>query len=181
MIVFAVVSRCYFVVVVILVIVIVIVVGIMVVPGGIHLPAIIFGSSRYPPSGNRIWDDEDPTAALDPASGPDAPASSSRGSGLAFSGAGLAALEEFSDDYEAVFGDVASGSEELLAGPPPARRPRLSRRLVYMTEADIRAAGEVLASLGREPLRPPSDCGDGSLEEELAIYRENMGSLSIIY
>ena len=144
-------------------------------------------------------DDEDPTATLDPASGSDAPAPSARGSGLACSGAGLAALEEFSQatfeeefgpTIEEAFGDVASGSEELAAQPPPARRPRLAPRSVPASErAEVvsmsleearrryvlslgslaeewAAADEFVWVQGRDA--PPPDCGDGSVEEELA-------------
>ena len=41
-----------------------------------------------------------------------------------------------------------------------------------MTEAEVRAAEALVASLGSEPLRPPLDCGHGSFEEELAAADE---------
>ena len=41
-----------------------------------------------------------------------------------------------------------------------------------MTEADLRALEPWFASRRIEPLRPPPDCGDGSVEEELAAADE---------
>jgi hypothetical protein len=186
-------------------------------------------------------EDEDPTATLDPASGSDAPAP---GSGLACSGAGPAAVEEFAEAIfeevfgvsyewapfvagasgsqehaaqsspatrpplaprseafegaevvwmsleearrryvlslgEEVFGEGASGSQELAAQPPPARRPRLARRPIKMTEAEVRALQPWFASRRIEPLRPPSDCGEGSLQEELAAADEVLVDLDL--
>ena len=41
-----------------------------------------------------------------------------------------------------------------------------------MTEADLRALEPWFASRRIEPLRPPSDCGDCSVEQELAAADE---------
>ena len=41
-----------------------------------------------------------------------------------------------------------------------------------MTEAEVRALQPWFASRRIEPLRPPSDCGDGSVDEELAAADE---------
>jgi len=85
------------------------------------------------------------------------------------SGAGLDPLEEeFSDAFEEVFGDDADGCEELLVAPRPARRRLPARTLACVDEAVIRAAEAFFAEPRAEPLCPPANCGDGSLEEELA-------------
>ena len=103
---------------------------------------------------------------------PVTPACLARQSVLAIPGPGCAGEAEFPWGFDDVFGAVPP--DPPARSSLPARRPRPMAPRFLWSQEEFGEFDALLASRVVEPARPPSDCGDGSVEEELAAADEEV-------